>query len=168
MKPFAFLVHGCTDRDYTLEVASSNKLPEIMSQYYLKSELKALQKKKKKMKAHDGNELSLIETIHIYLRIYIYLTHLHISTHIDLMMIRGCIIFLFNSVLSSQSTYYFYCSKRIVDRSGWWKSFFQEMIDWKIFDVRATVLLGCIRFCFMSNLRQEVTDATNEWKQHII
>ena len=49
------------------EVTSSNKVPEIISQYYLKA-VKRLKSVWKKIKADDGTEHSLIEPIHIYLR----------------------------------------------------------------------------------------------------
>ena len=42
-----------------------------------------------------------------------------------------------------------YWSKFVVDRCGWWKSFFQDMIDLEIIDPDESVLLDCIRFCFM-------------------
>ena len=48
-------------------VTSSNKVPEIISQYYLKA-VKRLKSVWKKIKADDGTEHSLIEPIHIYLR----------------------------------------------------------------------------------------------------
>ena len=46
------------------EVTSSNKVPEIISQYYLKA-VKRLKGVPKKIKADDGTEHSLIEPIHI-------------------------------------------------------------------------------------------------------
>ena len=47
-------------------VTSSNKVPEIISQYYLKA-VKRLKGVPKKIKADDGNEHSLIEPMHMYL-----------------------------------------------------------------------------------------------------
>ena len=61
-----------------------------------------------------------------------------------------------------------YWSKFVVDTTGWWKSFFQDMVDSKIFDPSEPVLLDCIRFCFMSILRKELTDIANEWNYHLL
>ena len=47
--------------------SSSNKVPKIISQYYLKA-VKRLKGVSKKMKGDDGTEHSLIESIRIYLR----------------------------------------------------------------------------------------------------
>ena len=70
LKPFGFSVHGCIDgfsrKLIWLEVTSSNKEPEIISQYYLKA-VKRLKGVPKKIKADDCNEHSLIEPIHMYL-----------------------------------------------------------------------------------------------------
>ena len=45
-----------------------------------------------------------------------------------------------------------YWSKYAVDRPGWWKSFFQYMVDLEILDPSEPALLDCIRFYFMSIL----------------
>ena len=58
---------GLEEKTDMLEVTSSNKVPEIISQYYLKA-VKRLKSVWKKIKADDGTEHSLIEPIHIYLR----------------------------------------------------------------------------------------------------
>ena len=61
-----------------------------------------------------------------------------------------------------------YRSKFVVDKPGWWKSFFQDMVDFEIFDPSEPVLLDCIRFCFMSILRKELTDIASEWNRHLL
>ena len=70
LKPFGFSVYGCIDgfsrKLIWLEVTSSNKVPEIISQCYLKA-VKRLKGVPKKIKADDGNEHSLIEPMHMYL-----------------------------------------------------------------------------------------------------
>ena len=70
LKPFGFSVHGCIDgfsrKLIWLEVTSSNKVPEIISQCYLQA-AKKLQGVPKKIKADEGTEHSLIE---LYTYIY--------------------------------------------------------------------------------------------------
>ena len=56
--------------------------------------------------------------------------------------------------------------KFVVDRPGWQKSFFQDMVDLEIFDPSVLALLDCIRFWFMSILRKELTYIANEWNRH--
>ena len=64
--------------------------------------------------------------------------------------------------------YWAYWSKFVVDRPGWWKSFFQDMVDLEIFYPSEPALLACIRFCFMSILRKELADIANEWNRHLL
>ena len=61
-----------------------------------------------------------------------------------------------------------YWSKFVVDRPGWCKLFFQDMVDLEIFDPRELTLLDCIRFCYISILRKELTDIANEWNPHLL
>ena len=42
------------------------------------------------------------------------------------------------------------------------------MVDSEIFDPRETTLLDCIRFCFMSIRRKELTDIASEWNRHLL
>ena len=50
-----------------------------------------------------------------------------------------------------------YWSKFVLDRPGWCKSFFKDMVDLEIFDPNEPASLDCIRFCFMSILQKELT-----------
>ena len=61
-----------------------------------------------------------------------------------------------------------YWSKFVVGRPGWCKLFFQDMVDLEIFDPRELTLLDCIRFCYISILRKELTDIANEWNPHLL
>ena len=42
------------------------------------------------------------------------------------------------------------------------------MVDLEIFDPSEPALLDCIRFCFMTILRKELTEITNEWNRHLL
>ena len=71
LKPFGFSIHGCIDgfsrRLVWLEVASTNKKPELIAKYYIEA-VKQHKGVPKTLKADDGTEHSLIEPIHICLR----------------------------------------------------------------------------------------------------
>ena len=90
-----------------LEITPSNKVPKIISQYYLKA-LKRLKSVPKKMKADDGTEHSLIKPMHIYLR------SLNDNTG-DALHSSSIVSSPVNQRPES------YCSKFIVDRPDWWK-----------------------------------------------
>ena len=42
------------------------------------------------------------------------------------------------------------------DKIGWWKRFFQDIVDLNLFSNDDPVLLEAIRFCFMRLLRKEL------------
>ena len=96
-----------------------------------------------------------IEPIHIYLR----------SLNDD----TGDALNFFSIVSSPVNQRIETCwSKFVVDRPSWWKSFFQDMVDLGIFALGESALLDCIRLCFMSILRKELTDIANEWNRHLL
>ena len=58
---------------------------------------------------------------------------------------------------------YWSCMRR--DRIGWWKSFFEDMVDLELFE-SDIVVVECIRFCFMELLHNELNSILND--SHII
>ena len=48
-----------------LEVAATNKMPELIAKYYLDA-VKEIKEKPKIIKADDGTEHSVIEPLHVY------------------------------------------------------------------------------------------------------
>ena len=68
-KPYGLSIHGCIDgysrRIIWLEVASTNKVPELIAKYYLDA-LKQILGKPKIVKADNGTEHSIIEPLHTY------------------------------------------------------------------------------------------------------
>ena len=146
LKPFGFSIHGCIDDGYSrkliwLEVGPTNKLPEVIAKFYLDS-VKKLEGVPQQLKADDGTEHSLIEPIHVYLRSL---------GNID----DGLQSF---SIISSPENQRIesYWSTLQRDRIGWWKRFFQDLVDLNLFTNTDSVLVDCIRFCFMKLIRQEV------------
>ena len=69
LKPYGLSIHGCIDgysrRIIWLEVASTNKVPELIAKYYLDA-LKQILGKPKFVKADNGTEHSIIEPLHTY------------------------------------------------------------------------------------------------------
>ena len=62
-------IHGCIDgysrRIIWLEVAATNKIPELIANYYLDA-VKQMKGKPKIIKADDGTEHSVIEPVQVY------------------------------------------------------------------------------------------------------
>ena len=110
-------------RGYIIEKSTS-----IISQYYLKA-VKRVKSVPKKMMADDGNKHSFIEPIHIYL------SRLNDNTGDGLHSFS-----IMPSPVNQRIESYW--SKFVVDRPGWWKSFFQYMVDLEIFDSKWTRFIG--------------------------
>ena len=68
-KPYGLSIHGCIDgysrRIIWLEVASTNKVPELIAKYYLDA-LKQILRKPKFVKADNGTKHSITEPLHTY------------------------------------------------------------------------------------------------------
>ena len=68
-KPYCISIHGCIDgysrRIIWLEVAATNKMPELIAKYYLDA-VKQMKGKPKIIKADDGTEHSVTEPLHVY------------------------------------------------------------------------------------------------------
>ena len=69
LKPYGLSMHGCIDgssrRIVWLEVASTNKVPELTAKYYLDA-LKQILGKPQFVKADNGTEHSITEPLHTY------------------------------------------------------------------------------------------------------
>ena len=61
-----------------------------------------------------------------------------------------------------------YWSKLRQDSPGWWKSFFQDMVDLGLYDPTGDVQVECLRYFFMDIVRKELNSTAVEWNQHII
>lgn len=157
LKPYGFCLQGCIDgfsrRIIWMEVASSNKKPELVARYYCDA-VKLIGGIPKKLKADDGTEHSIIEPIHITLR--------------DLVGDENAVDSF--SIVPSPHNQRIesYWSKLRGDRMGWWQEFFRDMIDLELFDPSDPVLVDCLRFCFMNILRAELKELVEEWNEHII
>ena len=94
-----------------------------------------------KIKADDDTEHSLIEPIHIYFR------SLDGTNEDDD----------FSIITSPQNqrieSYWSFLQR---DRIGWWRRFFQDLVDIDVLFTSDPVFLDFICFCFMSLIRQDI------------
>ena len=54
------------------------------------------------------------------------------------------------------------------DRLGWWRRFFQDLVDLELLNTDGSVVLDCIHSCFMGIIREELNSAKEDWNSHII
>lgn len=156
LKPFGFSIHGCIDgfsrKVIWLEVGSSNKLPDVIAQYYL--DAVSTYGCPKTLKADDGTEHTLIEPVHIALRM--------IDDDEDNALNSFSII---TSPQNQRIEAYWSILQR--DRMGWWRRFFQDLSDLDMF-ASDPVIIECVRFCFMNLIRKDLVSIKDDWKVHII
>jgi len=93
------------------------------------------------VKADDGTEHSTIEPLQIVLRM--------LNTDDDTTLNSFSII---TSPQNQRIEAYWSILKR--DKIGWWKEFFQDLVDLDLYQ-NMPVLKECIRFCFMSFLAKK-------------
>ena len=156
LKPYAFSIQGGIDgfsrRALWLEVSTSNKMPEIIAKYCLD----AVKRNglPVNVKADDGTEHSLVQPIHLLLR----------NTDGSDPNLES-----FSIVTSpANKRIEAFWSILLRDKIGWWKRFFQDMVDLDLFSNDDPVLLEAIRFCFMQLLRKELKEIASDWNVHII
>ena len=156
LKPYCFSIHGGIDgfsrRVLWLEVSTSNKMPEIIAKYYLD----AVKRNglPVNVKADDGTEHSLVQPIHLLLR-NIDGSDPNLESFSIVTSPANQRIEAFWSIL-------------LRDKIGWWKRFFQDMVDLDLFSNDDPVLLEAMRFCFMRLLRKELKEIASDWNVHII
>ena len=54
------------------------------------------------------------------------------------------------------------------DRLGWWKRFFQDLVDLELLNTDDPVVLDCLHYCFMGIIRDELNSVKEDWNTHII
>ena len=54
------------------------------------------------------------------------------------------------------------------DRLGWWKQFFQDLVDSELLNTDDPVVLDCLHYCFMGIIREELNSVKEDWNTHII
>ena len=141
---------GFSRRLIWLEISSTNKILELNPKINWMA-VKQLKGVPKLLKADDGTEHSIIEPLHVYF------SELNGST--DPIDSFSIIPSPRNKRIAA------YWSNLRKDRLGWWKSFFQDMIDLDIFN---PVHVNCIRYCLMNILREEMKRVATQWNQHIL
>ena len=53
------------------------------------------------------------------------------------------------------------------DKIGWWKQFFQDMVNLDRFSMDDPVLLEAMRFCFMRLIRKELKEIAVDWNVNV-
>lgn len=156
LKPFGFSIHGCIDGFSRmliwLKVATTNKMPEVVAKFYIDA-VHSLEGIPLQIKADDGTEHALIEPIHLYLS---SLTEDSEVNHFSII----------TSTRNQRIESYWSTLQR--DRLGWWRRFFQDLVDLNLLDTDDPVVLDCIRYCFMPVLKQELCSIKEDWNAHII
>lgn len=156
LKPYGFSIHGCIDgfsrKLIWLEVGATNKEPDIIARNYL--DAVATYGYPKMIKADDGTEHSTIEPLQIALRM--------LDTDDETALNSFSIT---TSPQNQRIEAYWSILKR--DEIGWWKEFFQDLVDLELYQ-NSPVLKDCIRFCFMSLLRHDLNSIKNDWNVHLI
>ena len=156
LKPFGLCIHGAIDgfsrKLLWLEVSSTNKLPELVGKYYLDTVCK-LGGVPVKVKADDGTEHAIVEPMHTYF------SYLHRDGVEDAF-----------SVISSPQNQRIKCYWSILkrDRIGWWRDFFNDLVELDLLTTSDPVIVDCIRFCFMPLIRKDLISIMEEWNNHII
>ena len=76
----------------------------------------------------------------------------------------------FHTRKSCEITVFFpvYCSKLRQDRTGWWKPFFDDMVDLEVHDPSDPAQVDCLLCCFINILRKELYTVSVEWNHHIL
>ena len=156
LKPFGFSIHGCIDgfSRYLiwLEVSITNKKPEVIARYYLDA-VKSRKGVPLQVKADDGTEHSLVEPIHLYL------SSLHENSNDSDFSIT-------TSPQNQRIESYWSVLQR--DRLGWWRRFFQDLLDLGLLCTNDAVILDCIHYCFIPVIRKELSSIKEHWNAHIV
>ena len=53
-------------------------------------------------------------------------------------------------------------------RLGWWRWFFQDLVDLELLNTDDPVVLDCIHYCFMGIIREELNSLKEDWNSYII
>ena len=127
-------------------------MPEVIAKYYLdavkRNDLPV------NVKPGDGTEHSLVQPIHLLVR------------NIDGSEPDLESFSIVTSLANQRIEAFWPISLR--DKIGWWKRFFQDMVDLDLFSNDDPVLLEAIRFWFMRLLRKELKEIASDWNVHII
>ena len=158
LKPYGFSVHGCIDgfsrRILWLEVASSNKNPKVIADYFL-SAIQQLGGVPRLVRSDKGTENTLIATIQKMFR----------SDDRD--GLAGGKSFIQGKSTANQRIEAFW-SKLRQGCGGWWMNFFKDLRDSGTYKDYDLLHRECLKFCFMPVLRQELYSVAKLWNTHQI
>ena len=159
LKPYGISIHGCIDgfsrKILWLSACSSNKNPKIVAHYLYMEYLKKSKRVPLKVRTDAGTENVLIHRIQMTLR------HFHGDGMADQ-----------NSVSVGRST----ANQRIEmiwsflmrHFTTFWRRFFLDMIDDRLFNNTDPVEIECLRFCFLPLIQGHLNVFKDYWNMHRI
>ena len=158
LKPFGFSIHGCFDgfsrRLIWLEVASSNKQPEIIAKFYLDA-VKQIGGVPSRIRSDDGTEISILEPMQIAFRL----------AHDD--EYAGEASFCIGTSPANQRIES-YWSQLTKEKPLWWRNFFKELSAYGFIDSSNQFVLETFRYCFIDLIRKDLDDVAIRWNQHLL
>ena len=158
LKPYGFSIHGCIDgfsrRLMWLEVASTNKQPEVIASFFLKTveQIKGLPTR---IRSDDGTEISIIEPTQIAMR----------AVHED--EYSGEASFCVGTSPANQKIEC-YWSQLTKERPLWWRHFFSELSGYGFLDSSNVLVIEAIRYCFVHLIRKDLEEVAIRWNQHLL
>ncbi len=153
LKPYGFCVHGCVDgfsrRILWLEVASSNKDPKVVANYFL-STVQELGGVPRLIRSDKGTENTRIAVLQKMFRM-----NDRDGLACDKSNIQG-------KSTANQRIEAFW-SKLKQGGGGWWVNFFKDLRDSGIYRDHDPLHRECLELCFMNVLRQELYSVAKLW-----
>lgn len=153
LKPYGFCVHGCIDgfsrRILWLEVASSNKDPKVVADYFL-STVQQLGGVPRLIRSDKGTENTLIAVLQKLFR-----NNDRDELAGDRSIIQG--------KSSANQRIEAFWSKFKQGGGGWWVNFFKDLRDSGTYRDHDPLHRECIKLCFMPVLRQELYSVAKLW-----
>ncbi len=153
LKPYGFCVHGCVDgfsrRILWLEVASSNKDPKVVADYFL-STVQELGGVPRLIRSDKGTENTWIAVLQKMFRMN------------DRDGLAGDKSNIQGKSTANQRIEEFW-SKLKQGGGGWWVNFFKDLRDSGIYRDHDPLHRECLKLCFMNVLRQELYSVAKLW-----
>ena len=158
LKPFGFCVHGAIDgfsrRILWLEVASSNNDPKIVAQYYL-DYVRQSSATARIIRGHRGTENGNVAAIQRFFRR---------DSEDDF---SGEKSFIYGRSTANQRIEAWWGRLR-QGCADWWMEYFKNLRGSGLYNDKKVIQRGCLRFCFMDLIQDELNRVALEWNLHRI
>eukprot|EP00111_Clytia_hemisphaerica_P012956 TCONS_00038062-protein len=158
LKPYGFPIHGCIDgfsrNILWLEIASSNKDPSVVCNFYL-NQIHRISGVPRKVVGDRGTE-----------NIYIAASQRFFRRN-DNDNASGANSFKYGRSVSNQRIESWWSMLRR-SCTNWWINFFKDLIERGSFDTSNLIECECIKFCFYPLLKQDLRATMSTWNNHRI